>query len=106
MISFVSHGAGVTKNFVKPLFHKIFGSEAQRKLPGEQEHHISSVPFFFFITYKITTCERTLIHAPSAPEKATTKSATTTLMKLMDTYLISVKLEQVNTYISDTNNQI
>ena len=24
----------------------------------------------------------------------------------MDTYLISVKLEQVNTYISDTNNQI
>ena len=39
-------------------------------MPGEQEHHISSVPFFFFITYKIPTCERTLISAPSQPEKA------------------------------------
>ena len=32
-------------------------------MPGEQEHHISSVPFFFSQTYKITTCERTIIHA-------------------------------------------
>ena len=32
-------------------------------MPGEQEHHISSVPFFFFITYKILTCERALISA-------------------------------------------
>ena len=39
-------------------------------MPGEQEHHISSVPFFFFITYKIPTCERMLISAPSQPEKA------------------------------------
>ena len=39
-------------------------------MPGEQEHHISSVPFFFFITYKILTCERTLISDPSQPKKA------------------------------------
>ena len=39
-------------------------------MPGEQEHHISSVPFFFFITYKILTCEGTLISAPSQPKKA------------------------------------
>ena len=39
-------------------------------MPGEQEHHISSVPFFFFITYKIPTCERMLISAASQPEKA------------------------------------
>ena len=36
-------------------------------MPGEQEHHISSVPFFFSYTYKIKTCERTLIAAPSQP---------------------------------------
>ena len=39
-------------------------------MPGEQEHHISSVPFFFFITYKILTCERALISATSQPKKA------------------------------------
>ena len=38
-------------------------------MPGEQEHHISSVPFFFFITYKILTCERTLISALQALRK-------------------------------------
>ena len=39
-------------------------------MPGEQEHHISSIPFFFFITYKILTCERALIFATSQPIKA------------------------------------
>ena len=39
-------------------------------MPGEQEHHISSVPFFFSYTDKITTCERTLISAPSQSIKA------------------------------------
>ena len=74
-------------------------------MPGEQEHHISSVPFFFFITYKIMTCERTLIHAPSAPEEAP-QNLRHYANETMDTYLISVKLEQINTYISNTNNQI
>ena len=73
-------------------------------MPGEQEHHISSVPFFFFITYKITTCERTLIHAPSAPEKAP-QNLRHYANETMDTYLISVKLEQVNAHISNTNNR-
>ena len=91
MISFVSHG--------DKTLQRLIG------MPGEQEHHISSVPFFFFITYKITTCERTLIHAPSAPEKAP-QNLRHYANETMDTYLISVKLEQVNTYISDTNNQI
>ena len=91
MISFVSHGDKTLQRLVG--------------MPGEQEHHISSVPFFFFITYKITTCERTLIHAPSAPEKAP-QNLRHYANETMDTYLISVKLEQVNTYISDTNNQI
>ena len=93
-----------SKIFVKPLLHKIFAQKPSG-MPGEQEHHISSVPFFFFITYKITTCERTLIHAPSAPEKAP-QNLRHYANETMDTYLISVKLEQVNTYISDTNNQI
>ena len=52
-----------SKNFVKPLLHKIFAQKPSG-MPGEQEHHISSVPFFFSYTYKITTCERTLISAP------------------------------------------
>ena len=56
MISFVSHG--------DKTLQRLIG------MPGEQEHHISSVPFFFFITYKILTCERTLISAPSQPIKA------------------------------------
>ena len=56
MISFVSHG--------DKTLQRLIG------MPGEQEHHISSVPFFFFITYKILTCERTLISAPSQPKKA------------------------------------
>ena len=30
-------------------------------MSSEQKHNISFIPFFFFITYKITTCERTLI---------------------------------------------
>ena len=60
------------------------------------------MPFFFFITYKITTCERTLIHAPSAPEKAP-QNLRHYANETMDTYLISVKLEQVNTHISTTN---
>ena len=49
MISFVSHG--------DKTLQRLIG------MPGEQEHHISSVPFFFFITYKILTCERALISA-------------------------------------------
>ena len=32
-------------------------------MSSEQKHNISFMPFFFFITYKITTCERTLIAA-------------------------------------------
>ena len=74
-------------------------------MPGEQEHHISSVPFFFFITYKIMTCERTLIAAPSDSKKAP-QNLRHYANETMDTYLISVKLEQVNTYISNNNNQI
>ena len=46
MISFVSHG--------DKTLQRLIG------MPGEQEHHISSIPFFFFITYKILTCERRL----------------------------------------------
>ena len=34
-----------SKNFVKPLFHKIFAQKPSG-MPGEQEHHISTVPFF------------------------------------------------------------
>ena len=49
MISFVSYG--------DKTLQRLIG------MPGEQEHHISSVPFFFFITYKILTCERALISA-------------------------------------------
>ena len=49
MISFVSLG--------DKTLQRLIG------MPGEQEHHISSVPFFFFITYKILTCERALISA-------------------------------------------
>ena len=56
MISFVSHG--------DKTLQRLIG------MPGEQEHHISSVPFFFFITYKILTCERALISAPSQAIKA------------------------------------
>ena len=93
-----------SKNFVKPLFHKIFAQKPSG-MPGDQEHHISSVPFFFFITYKITTCERTLIHAPSAPEKAP-QNLRHYANETMDTYLISVKLEQVNAHISNTNNRM
>ena len=44
-------------------------------MPGEQEHHISSVPFFFFITYKFLTCERRL-YLPFTTYKSTTESAT------------------------------
>ena len=54
---------------MKPLLHKIFAQKPSG-MPGEQEHHISSVPFFFFITYKILTCERALISATSQPKKA------------------------------------
>ncbi|WP_215679528.1 hypothetical protein, partial [Roseburia inulinivorans] len=32
-------------------------------MSSEQKHNISFMPFFFFITYKILTCERTLISA-------------------------------------------
>ena len=56
MISFVSHG--------DKTLQRLIG------MPGEQEHHISSIPFFFFITYKILTCERALISAPSQAIKA------------------------------------
>ena len=34
-------------------------------MSSEQKHHISFISFFFFITYKILTCERTLIFAQS-----------------------------------------
>ena len=68
-----------SKNFVKPLFHKIFAQKPSG-MPGEQEHHISSVPFFFFITYKIMTCERTLIAALQILRKHH-KICDTTLMK-------------------------
>ena len=61
MISFVSHG--------DKTLQRLIG------MPGEQEHHISSIPFFFFITYKILTCERRL-YLPFTVYKSTTKSAT------------------------------
>ena len=35
-----------SKNFVKLLLYKIFAQKPSG-MPGEQEHHISSVPFFF-----------------------------------------------------------
>ena len=38
-------------------------------MPSEQKHNISFIPFFFFITYKILTCERTLISALQALRK-------------------------------------
>ena len=49
MISFVSHGDKTLQRLVG--------------MPGEQKHNISFIPFFFFITYKILTCERALISA-------------------------------------------
>ena len=55
MISFVSHG--------DKTLQRLIG------MPGEQEHHISSVPFFFHKLYKITTCERAL-YLPHQPIKA------------------------------------
>ena len=50
MISFVSHG--------DKTLQRLIG------MSSEQKHHISFISFFFFITYKILTCERTLISAP------------------------------------------
>ena len=50
MISFVSHGDKTLQRLVG--------------MPGEQKHNISFIPFFFFLTYKILTCERALISAP------------------------------------------
>ena len=104
MISFVSHGAGLlSKNFVKLCFTK-FLLRSPAECPANR-NIIFVCTVFFVITYKITTCERTLIYAPSAPEKAP-QNLRHYANETMDTYLISVKLEQVNTYISNTNNQI
>ena len=49
MISFVSHG--------DKTLQRLIG------MSSEQKHHISFISFFFFITYKILTCGRTLISA-------------------------------------------
>ncbi len=44
-------------------------------MSSEQKHNISFIPFFFFITYKILTCERHL-YLPFTTYKSTTESAT------------------------------
>ena len=43
-------------------------------MSSEQKHNISFIPFFFFITYKILTCERRL-YLPFTTYKSTTESA-------------------------------
>ena len=60
MFLFAGHSAGLlSKNFVKQSFTKFLESQ----LHGSRRKSYLSAPFFFFITYKITTCERTLIAA-------------------------------------------
>ena len=56
-------------------------------MSSEQKHNISFIPFFFFITYKILTCERHL-YLPFTTYKSTTESAT--LRPLNSSYLFII----------------
>ena len=61
----------------------------------EQKHNISFIPFFFFITYKILTCVRTLISALQALRKHY-RICSTTPVKLRFNHPLLCSLRQAH----------
>ena len=67
------------------IFFVSYGDRTLQSLIGmssEQKHNILFIPFFFSSTYKITTCERTLISALHALGKH---------HKICDTMLVKLR---------------